>query len=56
MLVLSAGKANNSARPTSTSATALDRRLSAHESATSATQDLNRYSILCDCQKQYRLS
>ena len=28
-----------------------NRRLSVHQSATSATQDLNRFSILCDCQK-----
>ena len=28
-----------------------NRRLSAHQSATSATQDLNRFSILCDSQK-----
>ena len=28
-----------------------NRRLSAHQSATSATQDLNRFSILCDPQK-----
>ena len=29
----------------------LNMRLSAHQSATSATQDLNRFSILCDSQK-----
>ena len=29
----------------------LNRRLSAHQSATSATQDLNRFSFLCDSQK-----
>ena len=29
----------------------LNRRLTAHQSATSATQDLNRFSILCDSQK-----
>ena len=29
----------------------LNKRLSAHQSATSATQDLNRFSILCDSQK-----
>ena len=28
-----------------------NRRLSAHQSATSATHDLNRFSILCDSQK-----
>ena len=28
-----------------------NRRLSAHQSATSATQDLNKFSILCDSQK-----
>ena len=28
-----------------------NRRLSAHQSATTATQDLNRFSILCDSQK-----
>ena len=28
-----------------------NRRLSAHQCATSATQDLNRFSILCDSQK-----
>ena len=28
-----------------------NKRLSAHQSATSATQDLNRFSILCDSQK-----
>ena len=32
-------------------ATALNKRLSAHQSATSAKQDFNRFSILCDSQK-----
>ena len=45
------GKEDNNAHPTRTSATALDRRLSALQSATSATQELDRFSILCDSQK-----
>ena len=45
------GKEDNSARPTRTSATALDKGLSALQSATSARQELDRFSILCDSQK-----
>ena len=33
-----------------------NRRLSAHQSATSGTQDLHRFSILCDSQKHTYLS
>ena len=48
---LGKGKEDNNARPTRTSATALNKRLSAHQSATSARQELDKFTILCDSQK-----
>ena len=44
-------KKTNNARATRRSATALNKRLSAHQSATSGRQELDRFTSLCDSQK-----